>query len=179
MPFEIYWNETRTTLMSEDIIMGTTKRLDEWDNNDIQAFDSSIATLRPKSYKALCEEYGYGPQFAFNRVYQFAACNFSTRDGRADIDDDFNLTIERVPCPIRHKCTSVYCSHESSLSIREIEIVKLFVRGSSDEAIASKLFISSATVHNHINNIYHKLGFSGQPHPDRMLLNYAYNNKLI
>jgi len=68
MPFEIYWNETRTTLMSEDIVMGTTKRLDEWAQNDIQAFDSSIATLRPKSYKALCEEYGYGPQFAFNRV---------------------------------------------------------------------------------------------------------------
>lgn len=179
MPIEIYWNETRTTLMSEDIVMGTTQRLDEWSNNQVQAFDSAIATMRPKAYKSLCEECGYGPQFAFNRVYQFAACNFSTRDGRADIDEDFNLTTERVPCPIRHKCKAIYCSSETTLSDRELEIVKLFVRGSDDESIAGKLFISKATVHNHINNIYHKLGFTGHPHPDRLLLNYAYTNKII
>lgn len=176
---EIYWNETRNTLMSEDIVKGNTQRLDQWSNELVQRFDSSIATIRPKAYKALCEECGYGPQFAFNRIYQFSACNFSTRDGHSDIDDDFNLTTERVPCPIRHKCKAVYCCSETTLSDRELEIVKLFVRGSDDESIAGKLFISKATVHNHINNIYHKLGFSGQPHPDRLLLNYAYTNKII
>ncbi len=175
---EIFWNETRTALMSEDFVVGTTQRLDEWSAQMVQLFDSSIATLRPKVYKALCDDCGYGPQFAFNRIYQFAACNFSTRDGHPDIDDDFNLTIERVSCPIRHKCKAIFCSNETMLSGREIEIVKLFVRGSDNESIAGRLFISKSTVHNHINNIYHKLGFTGQPHPDRLLINYAYTNKI-
>jgi len=175
---EIYWNETRSALMAENIIDGSTWRLDQWGVELIHKFDSSIATIRPKAYKALCDECGYGPQFAFNRIYQFAACNFSTRDGRPDIDDEFNLTTERVACPIRHKCKAVFCSNETALSDRELEIVKLFASGADDDSIASKLFISKSTVHNHINNIYHKLGFTGHPHPDRLLLNYAYNNKI-
>jgi len=179
MAIEIYWNETRSTLMSEDVVMGTTQRMEDWNNEKVQKLDSSIATMRPKAYKALCDECGYGPQFAFNRIYQFSACNFSTRDGRPDIDDDFTLTTERVPCPIRHKCKAVFCSNETTLSDREIEIVKLFVRGSDNESIAGKLYISKDTVHNHINNIYRKLGFTGHTHPDRLLLNYAFTNKII
>ena len=179
MAIEIYWNENRTILISEDILMGKSLRLDEWESVKIQEFDSAIASQRPKAYKALCTETGYGPQYAYNRVYQFSACNFSTMDGRADIDADFNLTVERVPCPIRHKCTAGYCSNETILSDREIDILRQFARGSDDDAIGVKLFIAKATVHNHINNIYHKLGFTGQPHPDRLLLNYAYTNKII
>ena len=179
MTIEIYWNENSTILLSEDILTGNIQRLDEWENKKVQEFDSVIATLRPKAYQLLCNEFGYGSQFAFSRIYQFAACNFSTRNGRANIDEDYNFIVDRVSCPIRHKCTYGYCSNINMLSSREIEIVKLFVRGSTDDSIATKLFISKATVHNHINNIYHKLGFTGQPHPDRLLINYAYTNKII
>lgn len=179
MAIEIYWNESRSTLLSEDIVMGTTQRLDAWETEKIQAFDSVISIVRPKTYIALCKEFGYGPQNAYNRVYQFAACNFSTRDGRPDIDDDFNITVERVPCPIRHTCTLGYCSNHTILSDREIEIVKLFSRGWDEATIADRLFIAPATVHNHMTNIYHKLSLTGQPHPDRLLLSYAYSNKII
>lgn len=179
MQIEIYWNENRTALMTEDVILGSTSKLEEWSQHQIQAFDAAISTYRPKAYKALCSEFGYGPQFAYNRIYQFAACNFSTRDGRVDISDDFSFVVERVPCPIRHKCKDVYCCSENTLSERELDIVRLFVRGLSDDSIADKLFISKATVHNHITNIYKKLGFTGSTHPDRLLLNYAFSNKIL
>lgn len=179
MPIELYWNETRTMLLAEYLPNGPVKRLDQWDNEDIQFFDERISQLRPRAYKRLCDEYGYGPQFAYYRVYQFAACNFSSRDGHADIDSDYNIIVERVPCPIRHKCTLGYCTNYNALSEREIDIVKLFARGSDEHSIAISLFIAPSTVHNHMTNIYHKLGFTGHAHPERLLLSYAYTNKII
>lgn len=179
MPIEIYWNESRTMLIAEQIDKGETTRFDMLDAETIQHIDSVVAVSKPNVYKALCEEFGYGPQFAYARVYQFSACNFSTQDGHADIDLDFNITPERVPCPIRHKCKDIYCTNEILLSNREVEIVKLFARNMDEETIADTLFISKATVHNHINNIYRKLGFSGHRFPDRLLITYAFTNKLI
>jgi len=43
------------------------------------------------------------------------------------------------------------------LSVREIEVLKLIEAGLSNQEIASKLFISVATVKWHISNIYAKL----------------------
>ncbi len=179
MSKEIYWNETRNVLLTEVIETAKNMRLDEWPGEDIQRYDSEIASQRPKVYKALCEGFGYGPQFAFNRVYQFSACNFSTHDGRADIGVDWLFTVERVPCPVRHKCSAGYCSNENMLSVRETEIVRLFAQGCDEDSIAVKLFIARSTVHNHMTNIYHKLGLSGNTHPERLLLSYAYSNKII
>jgi DNA-binding CsgD family transcriptional regulator len=176
---EIYWNENRSLLLTEDTERSEVKRLDCWDSDSIQQFDAAIAMQKPKEYKALCEVKGYGPKHAFDRVYQFSACNFSTRDGRPDIDDHFNFTVERVQCPVRHICTNGFCASETLLSNREIEIVKLFAKGCSEESISMQLFIAKSTVHNHITNIYHKLGFTGNNHPDRMLLAYAHANKII
>jgi LuxR family maltose regulon positive regulatory protein len=45
-----------------------------------------------------------------------------------------------------------------SLSRREVEVLKLIEAGCSNQEIASKLFISTATVKRHISNIYAKLG---------------------
>ncbi len=50
--------------------------------------------------------------------------------------------------------------HEGPLSLteRESEVMTLLSRGTSNKAIAEKLFISEKTVKNHINRIYAKLG---------------------
>lgn len=179
MAFEIYWNENRSMLIVEDIDTSLTKRFDSWGPGNYQRLDAAIADLRPNAYEGLCKEFGYGPQFAYDRTFQFAACNFSTRDGHPDIDDDFNLITESVPCPIRHKCNRCYCINETSLSFREKQIVKLFSQGCDEESIAAQLFISRATVHNHMTNIYRKLCLSGSSHPDRLLISYAYHNRIL
>jgi DNA-binding NarL/FixJ family response regulator len=46
---------------------------------------------------------------------------------------------------------------ESVLSNRELEILSCLVKGMSNEEISEKLFISRATVRNHIRHIYEKL----------------------
>lgn len=175
---EIYWNQSNTMLLVEDLNAGSIHRLDEMHWSFILQFDTAIAVQRPEAYKALCEEYGPGAHKAFDRVFQFCACNFSTKDDNTDIDDDFNFVTERVACPVRHKCTLPYCRFETDLSKRELEIVKLFAQGFAEINIAERLFISPATVHNHVTNIYRKLGLQGSQHPDRLLMTYALNNKL-
>jgi len=179
MGYELYWNDSRNMLIVENLEISENKRLDETSSAFIQKVDAAIARSQPQKYKALCDEYGYGPEYAGLRVFQFSACNFSTKDGRIDIDDDFNFVTEIVSCPVRHKCDRIYCCKETPLSVREIQIIRLFVTGMSEEHIADNLFLSSATVHNHMTNIYHKLNLSGRAHPDRLLILYAYNNRLI
>ncbi len=44
------------------------------------------------------------------------------------------------------------------LTVREQEILRLVLQGSSNKHIENKLFISASTVRNHIYNIYRKLG---------------------
>jgi hypothetical protein len=176
---EIYWNQAATMLVVEELNKGEVKRLDEMPGEFIQRMDAAVADIRPVAYEKLCDEFGHGPKHAYARVFQFSACNFSVQDGRPDIDDDFTIITERVPCPVRHKCNLPYCTFESQLSKREIEIVKLFAQGFNENSIADQLFISPATVHNHITNIYKKLGLTGSDHPDRLLVSFAYNNKLI
>lgn len=46
---------------------------------------------------------------------------------------------------------------ESLLSERELEILSCLVKGMGSEEIAEKLFISRATVRNHVSHIYEKL----------------------
>jgi hypothetical protein len=166
-------------LLVEDLTQGKINRMDEMPVSWIQRMDAAISENRPVAYKALCEDCGHGPQFAYSRVFQFSACNFSLQDGRPDIDDDFNFITERVPCPVRHKCKLPYCSFESELSRRELDVTRLFAAGFNEDAIAGQLFISPATVHNHITNIYRKLGLTGSAHPDRLLVSFAHNNKLV
>jgi LuxR family maltose regulon positive regulatory protein len=48
--------------------------------------------------------------------------------------------------------------HESVPSERELEVLALIASGESNQEIASKLFITLATVKTHINNLYRKLG---------------------
>ncbi|MGI5170815.1 response regulator [Spirillospora sp. CA-253888] len=45
-----------------------------------------------------------------------------------------------------------------SLSIRELEVLRLVARGTGNREIAAELFISEATVKTHLTHIYAKLG---------------------
>jgi LuxR family maltose regulon positive regulatory protein len=52
--------------------------------------------------------------------------------------------------------------HQPVLSERELEVLALIASGESNQEIASKLFITVATVKTHINNLYRKLGARGR-----------------
>ena len=53
-------------------------------------------------------------------------------------------------------------SSQHGLSPREVEVLRLIVRGLTNREIASELFISERTVHRHVTNIFDKLGVSSR-----------------
>ena len=50
----------------------------------------------------------------------------------------------------------------ADLSARELEVLELVAAGSTNEAIAERLYLSVRTVERHLSNIYAKLGVSGK-----------------
>lgn len=177
---EIYWNATKDMLLLEDLKTGEVKRFDELPRSFFIGNDLKILELFPDQHEELCQTIGT-TGCEYGRVFQFSACNFSTRDSSPDIDDDGNFTFERVSCPVRHTCKRITCQAKVSgkLSDRELQVLALFVKGFSEEEIGERLFISRATVHNHTTHIYTKLNLTGKANPDRHLMAFAYRNKLV
>jgi DNA-binding NarL/FixJ family response regulator len=64
--------------------------------------------------------------------------------------------------PVATRVLRAARSEEPSLSAREIEILELVARGTTNREAAERLFISEATVKTHLIHIYAKLGV-----PDR------------
>lgn len=176
---EFYWNSERSMLLCEDLSTGEVVRFIDLQRSFIVRADKRIAELYPETYLALSEWCGHGTGHEYGRVYQFCACNFASKDGRPDIDEDFNFIIERVSCPIRHICKRGICHPQlaNAISSRERDVIRLFI-DYTEEEIAERLFISPATVHNHITRIYTKLGFSGKTAP-KQLVDYAHRMKII
>jgi two-component system nitrate/nitrite response regulator NarL len=64
---------------------------------------------------------------------------------------------------------------QSTLSIRELEIVKLIIDGLTNGEIADKLFLSVRTVDTHRKNIFHKLSVNNTA----SLVRHAIENKIF
>jgi len=64
---------------------------------------------------------------------------------------------------------------KQQLSLRELEILKLFAEGWSNKQIADHLFISVRTVESHKNHIMQKFGFKSTVE----MVKYAIKNKII
>ncbi len=64
---------------------------------------------------------------------------------------------------------------KQQLSLRELEILKLFAEGLSNKQIADKLFISVRTVESHKNHIMQKFGFKSTVE----MVKYAIRNKIV
>jgi DNA-binding CsgD family transcriptional regulator len=50
--------------------------------------------------------------------------------------------------------------YASSLTVREMEVLRLLAEGLSNQQIANKLYLSANTVRAHLYTIYNKLGVS-------------------
>lgn len=177
---EIYWNTNKERLVCEDLTSGSIIAIKDMALGDLIAIDIHLKEVYPNTYKLLCEKFGEQKHNVYARVYQFLTCNFSTKDGIPDIDEDGNFNIEKVSCPIRHTCKLNFCHPEivSNITPRERDIIEAFVKGFDLNEIATRLFISPNTVHNHQNNIYAKLGLVGKPHPDRLLIAMYFEKKI-
>lgn len=66
-------------------------------------------------------------------------------------------------------------NRQKNLSVREMEIFKLFAEGISNRSIADKLFISVRTVETHKNNIMKKIGLKTTVD----LVKFAIKNNII
>jgi len=69
----------------------------------------------------------------------------------------------------RNGISSEILSKNNSLSQREVEILNEIAKGSSNEEIADKLFLSVNTVKHHVHNIFTKLGVDNR----RKAIEYA------
>ncbi|MCY1720211.1 LuxR C-terminal-related transcriptional regulator [Prolixibacteraceae bacterium Z1-6] len=181
--YEIYFNHSNKNLMVENHPKSSTSTLNEMGHSFLVEADLNIKNQYPETWEELAGMHGEGSEMAYARVRNFFVCNFSVKDGRPDIDEDWNFDLENVPCPARltGRCKDGICNPKmvSALSDREIEVLKLFAQGFDENEIGETLFISKNTVHNHINNMYKKLGIAGKSVPALKLAAYAHRKKII
>ena len=141
---------------------GNYTTVEESNTNLIDEILDLIKSLYPGSYHCLYDIYGKAANSKWLIVRRFINCNWSLADNKPDIDDSGFTNLEIVPCPLRGECRHehIICTPElsTSLSKREIEVVKLICEGFDDQIIADRLYISYWTVANHRKHIHKKLG---------------------
>ncbi len=143
-----------------------TKRFSEADKDIVDTIIARIYNDYPAAYKTLNKEYGRFAEepayMRFRMVTRFCKCNFGCIDDILDIDSTERLKFECVPCPLRGECKheGKICNplFNSNVSKAEERVCRLLVVGRSEEEIADELCLSTYTVHNHIHNVYSKLG---------------------
>ena len=159
------------------------RELTENDRELIDEMFEYISTFYTDSFNALKEVY---QQSIFNERYykfliarRFIKCNFGQYASPCDVDEFGVFNFEFVPCPLRGECKyeDSICNPKfnSSLSGRELEVMKLYASGKSVDVIAGMLFISINTVKNHIKNAFRKVGV----HSLAEFIQYANSHNLI
>jgi DNA-binding CsgD family transcriptional regulator len=104
-------------------------------------------------YQSMSEDRAWRPAFAPGAIARQLRDDVAARrlDGHAV---DAVLTAAGQPRQSRRASRS----WPSGLTDREVEVLKAITRGLSNKQIAHALFVSQATVHTHIINVYGKIG---------------------
>lgn len=105
------------------------------------------------------------PYYQYLIVHRFIRCNLGVYDARKDIDHLGQFSLEEVPCPLRHHECHLYgtvCNprYNTTLSVRQQEIMRLLTEGNKVDEIAEIMQLSPETVKTHRRNAYRKLGIS-------------------
>lgn len=145
----------------------------------IQYLYERISDDYPEAFTSLKEIYKQSFNFKFLMVRRFIKCNFGILDEKCDLQFDGTFRMEFVQCPLRGECRHelLICQPKfnTTLSIRELEVVKLIAGSLSDGDIANRLFISEYTVANHRKNILRKLKL----HSKSEIVDYCHRNNII
>lgn len=129
------------------------------------SFISYLGTFYTEAWEALSKLYSKKEPNRINYEYwivsRFLRCNFGEYDANSpDIDMFGRFHFEEVKCPIRCECLlcGIVCKPKfnTTLSHREIEILRLVIQKYTVEEIAPMIHISPNTVSNHIRNIHAK-----------------------
>lgn len=178
---EFYGTPTGQVMMSNSD--SPLKIYEESDREFTLAMIEHIGGFYPEAMTALSKTYESSRKnrryFEYLIVHRFIRCNFNEYDSRLDIDSMGCFRFEFVPCPMRGECKycGVICnpSFNAKLSPKEIEVMKMFYRGSSIEHIAESLFIAMSTVKKHKRNVLERLKL----HSLSEFLSYASKNHLF
>ena len=86
-----------------------------------------------------------------------------------------NKILERGKLPSKKSLKYSFESDTESLTIRELEVIRMIGEGLKNKNIAERLLISEATVRHHLSSVYGKVGVE-----DRLnLIIFAYKRGLI
>jgi DNA-binding CsgD family transcriptional regulator len=141
------------------------------------------STFYPEQFEALSKEYAKSSSnkqyYDFLRARRIINCCFGENDRQPDIDENGNYHFEMVKCPRIAECKyfKIICQpkFDSTLSERELEVMRLYFENRKTECIAEELFLSIHTVKNHRRNALQKLGL----HSLKEFHNYAHTNNLF
>lgn len=133
----------------------------------ITAMLEYMRTFYVDAFEALCKYYSAKEpnklNYEFWIVSRFLRCNSGSYDKLTiDIDGRGRLNFEEVHCPLRGECKleNICCKPRftTTLSYREMEVLRLIVDHYETDEIAEKLFLSPHTINNHRRNIHIKTG---------------------
>ncbi|WP_312029979.1 response regulator transcription factor [Actinomycetospora sp. TBRC 11914] len=68
-----------------------------------------------------------------------------------------------APAPAPARSSAMGPEIPEGLTAREVDTLRLVAEGLSNQQVASKLFVSEATVKTHVNHLISKLGVDGRP----------------
>ncbi len=149
------------------------------DTDLIHFLYQNIQENYPDAFSALMEIYAGVAWYKFLVVRRFGKCNFSVYDNKPDVRHDGLFNIEFVQCPLRGECkwehTICLPKFNTSLSDREMQVLKLICNNLEDSQIADLLFISIHTASNHRKNILRKTNAINK----LGILKYAQENGII
>lgn len=179
--YEFYTIDGEVWYITSD---GRNERLDESKESLISLLIERMMECYPEAYKALSEFYRKSamnvPYYRYLIVRRFCKCNFAKLDtAELDCNTSSSFCFEKVQCPLRGECQyeGVVCmpSFNTTLSKKELEVMRLIYEGCSNEEVARRLYLSPFTVKNHVKSVYAKLGI----HEKSEFIQYANKNNVF
>lgn len=142
------------------------RQLSQQDRDFISEIIFKMGQFWPSSLEGASKVYEKSrhnvPLFEFKIVRRFLKCNFGKFDSTLDIDQMGNFHFEEVSCPLRGECPheGIICKPKfnSTLSERELDVMRLFYEGLDAEAVSDKLCLSADTVRTHKRNAFRRTG---------------------
>ena len=142
-----------------------TRQLEQSNREFISEIITRMGIFWPEALEKASLEYTdrrYNiPWFEFSIVRRFLKCNFGEFDSTMDIDQMGNFHFEEVKCPLKGECKyeGIICKPKfnSTLSERELSVMRSFYEGMEENAIADKYCISLETVRTHKRNAFRRI----------------------